>query len=91
VTFSGGGQPAWRADGKEIFYLSPEGALMAVVVEFGEGSFGRLGTPREVFRTRDALSFDVAADGRFLVNQAVSDSSDTPVTVIVNWPQLLKK
>jgi len=34
----------------------------------------------------------VAADSqRFLVTQPVSDSSDTPVTVIVNWPQLLKK
>jgi hypothetical protein len=34
----------------------------------------------------------VAADGqRFLVNQVASDSSDTPVTVIVNWRQLLKK
>ena len=37
------------------------------------------------------LSYDVSADGqRFLVNQSVSDSSDTPA-VIVSWPQLLKK
>lgn len=91
VSFSGGGQPTWSADGKEIFYLSPEGALMAVPVESGENSF-RPGTPRELFRTMEASSFDVTADGqRFLVNQPVSDSSDTPVTVIVNWPQLLKK
>jgi serine/threonine protein kinase/Tol biopolymer transport system component len=91
VSSSGGGQPTWRADGKEIFYLSPEGALMAVPVESGENSF-RPGTPRELFRTREASSFDVVADGqRFLVNQVASDSSDTPVTVIVNWPQLLKK
>ena len=91
VSFSGGGQPTWRADGKEIFYLSPEGALMAVPVESGQDSF-RPGTAKELFRTREAASFDVTADGqRFLVNQSVSDSSDTPVTVILNWPQLLKK
>jgi serine/threonine protein kinase len=91
VSFSGGGQPTWRADGKEIFYLSPEGTLMAVPVESGENSF-RAGMPQELFRTREASSFDVTADGhRFLVNQPVSDSSDTPVTVILNWPQLLKK
>ena len=91
VSSSGGAQPAWRADGKEIFYLSPEGALMAVPVESGENSF-RPGTPQELFRTREASSYDVAADGqRFLVNQVASDSSDIPVTVIVNWPQLLKK
>ena len=56
-----------------------------------ENSF-QPGTPQELFRTRDASNFDVTADGkRFLVNQPVSDSSDTPVTVILNWPQLLKK
>jgi hypothetical protein len=71
--------------------MSPEGALMAVPVESGENSF-RPKTPRELFRTREASSFDVAADGQlFLVNHVASDSSDTPVTVIVNWPQLLKK
>jgi Tol biopolymer transport system component len=91
VSSSGGDQARWRADGKEIFYLSAEGALMAVPVESSENSF-RPGPPRELFRTREASSFDVAADGqRFLVNQVASDSSDTPVTVIVNWPQLLKK
>jgi hypothetical protein len=80
----------WRADGKEIFYLSPEGALIAVPVESDE-TF-QPGTPQELFRTRGASNFDVSADGkRFLVNQPVSDSSDTPVTVILNWPQLLKK
>jgi hypothetical protein len=43
----------WGADGKEIFYLSPEGALMAVPVESGENAF-RTGTARELFRTREA-------------------------------------
>jgi Tol biopolymer transport system component len=91
ISFAGGTEPKWRADGKEIFYLSTEGALMAVPVESGEDFF-RPGTPRELFQSREASSFDVTADGqRFLVNQRVSDSSDTPVTVILNWPQLLKK
>jgi Tol biopolymer transport system component len=91
ITFSGGAEPKWSADGTEIFYLSPEGALMAVPVESGENFF-RPGTPVELFQTREASSFDVTTNGqRFLVNQRVSDSSDTPVTVILNWPQLLKK
>jgi hypothetical protein len=91
VSTSGGSQPTWRADGKEIFYVSPDGALMAVPVESGE-SFFRSGTPKELFRTKGTLSFDATADGqRFLVTQPVSDLSDTPVTVILNWPKLLKK
>lgn len=64
---------------------------MAVAVESGEHSF-RPGAPRELFRTTEASSFDVPADvQRSLMTQPVSDSSDTPVTVIVNWPQLVKK
>jgi Tol biopolymer transport system component/predicted Ser/Thr protein kinase len=91
VSFSGGTQPIWRADGKEIFYLSPEDALMAVPVESGDNSF-RPGTPAQLFQTRDASSFDVTADGqRFLVNQPLSDSWDTPITVMVNWTAALKR
>ena len=32
VSPNGGGQPRWRGDGKEIFYLSPDGRLMAASV-----------------------------------------------------------
>src|SRR5262249_13643283 len=32
VSARGGGQPKWRADGKELFFLSPDGSLMAVDV-----------------------------------------------------------
>ena len=30
VSRGGGGQPVWRRDGKELFYLSLQGKLMAV-------------------------------------------------------------
>ena len=30
VSRDGGGQPLWRSDGKELFYLSLQGKLMAV-------------------------------------------------------------
>ena len=91
LSSSGGRQARWRADGTEIFYLSPEGALVAVPVEAGQGPF-QAGVPRSLFRTGEASTFDVTADGqRFLVNQPIVDSSDTPVTVIVNWPRLLQK
>jgi Tol biopolymer transport system component len=86
-----GGEATWRADGKEIFYLSAEGSVMAVPVKSTDDSF-QAGTAQELFKARRASSFDVTADGqRFLVNEPVDDASDTPVTVIVNWPQLLKK
>ena len=30
VSRDGGGQPLWRHDGKELFYLSLQGKLMAI-------------------------------------------------------------
>jgi Tol biopolymer transport system component len=91
ISFTGGSQAVWRADGKEILYLAEDGALMAVPVEAGADAF-RTGTPTMLFQTDDAASFDVSADGmRILVDQRVVGSSDTPLTVIVNWPSLLRK
>ena len=96
---SGGTSPVWRADGKEIFYLALDGKLMAVPVESGENFF-RPGTQKPLFQTRLNVGggpvfgreYDVAADGqRFLLTQPVADTGDVPITVIVNWPRLLKK
>ncbi len=50
VSSGGGVQPKWRADGKELFYLSPEGTMMSVEVR--PGATLDIGTPRPLFRTR---------------------------------------
>ena len=46
----GGGQPRWRRDGKELFYLAPDGKLMAVAVTAGAGGI-ETSSPRELFNT----------------------------------------
>jgi len=96
VSIGGGAQPAWRADGKEIFYLGGDGKMMSVSVELGTASF-KLGKPIPLFQTRlesDVIpqQYDVSADGqRFLLAQPLEESASVPITVIVNWPALLKK
>lgn len=36
--------------------------------------------------------YDVSADGqRFLVNTVVDEGTSGPITLVVNWPALLKK
>ena len=57
ISTAGGGQPAWRADGKEIFYVAPDGMMMAVPVESGENFF-RPGAPKPLFQTRLDLDPD---------------------------------
>jgi len=42
ISTAGGGQPTWRGDGKEIFYVGADGKMMAVPVDLGESFFGRV-------------------------------------------------
>lgn len=68
-----GSHPAWRRDGRELFYLGPNDEIMAVeMTPHGEPS----GPPKQLFRiplndiTRGFTSpYDVTPDGqRFLLN-----------------------
>ena len=61
VTSGGGRTPLWRGDGKELFYIGPDG--MATALEF------HAGTPKPLFRVPAGLLFwDVSPDGkRFLM------------------------
>lgn len=93
VSTGGGQTPRWRPDGRELFYLTLDGHLMAVDVErdaavFTAGRSSRLfnagltgGIPRYAF----------SADGqRLLAAVPVADArASTSVGVITNWEALL--
>ena len=98
VSTDGATDARWRADGKELYYLSPMRELMAVSIDARNGF--RAGTPVRLFQTRVAgplgmghrFPYAVSADGqRFLM--CVNDRNAPPpsISVIVNWPALLKK
>jgi Tol biopolymer transport system component len=99
VSTSGGVQPHWRHDGKELFYLAPDNKLMSVAVR--AGATFEAGTPEVLFQTRTyglvpvvgwSQQYDVTADGqRFLLNVDVSDVTAAPLTVVTNWTSGLKK
>ena len=85
VSNAGGNYPLWRGDGRELFYVAPDGLLMAVEVE-PEGD--RLASrPRELFQMNLPFSaastiyrYAVTADGqRFLCQNLL----DRPAPVII--------
>jgi Tol biopolymer transport system component len=96
VSTGGGSQPRWRADGRELYFTSPDGYLMAATIE--TQPVFRPGTPRKLFQLparpdRDTPIFeDVTPDGkRFLLNVPATARSSVGFHVIVNWPSLLDK
>ena len=82
--------------GKEIFYLAPDGQIMAVDVKT-EPSF-EAGGPKALFEAgTEGLGeqvYDVSADGqRFIVNTSSQSGrgSTIPVTLVTNWKATLRK
>jgi Tol biopolymer transport system component len=89
VSRGGGTEPRWRGDGKEVFYIGPNGMLTAVPVST-LGSFATE-TPiplfqfhgRAVISSTDVFSYDVSKDGkRFLVNRYVKPERIEPLTIV---------
>jgi eukaryotic-like serine/threonine-protein kinase len=99
VSTDGGGQPRWRTDGKELFYLSPDGGLMAVSVNEGPTGpeVGRptmlvpAGSLRAVTQGPDYDDYAVTSDGqRFLVKVPAAHLQPQRIHIVVDWISLLK-
>jgi Tol biopolymer transport system component/tRNA A-37 threonylcarbamoyl transferase component Bud32 len=83
ISSEGGLRPRWRADGRELFFLSRPDKVMAVEVE--RGAVPRFSAPRELFRY-PIESFDVTPDGERIAGQRSADGEvGKPLTVIANW------
>jgi len=98
ISTSGGDEPRWRSDGKELFYLAADRKLMAVPVKTGgapSGSFeaGQALPLFEIEPGPGGRPYQPARDGqRFLVNVTAGDTAAAPpITVVLNWTAGLKK
>jgi Tol biopolymer transport system component len=94
VSTGGGFQPRWRADGKELYFIAPDGKLMAVPIAV-RGSTVEAGKPSALFQTRvlDGINpfkpqYAVSRDGRFLINMPALEAA--PITLVLNWKPPVK-
>jgi serine/threonine protein kinase/Tol biopolymer transport system component len=93
VSTSGGLQPQWAPDGKELFYVARDGRLMSVALRFAaDGKSVAPASPVPLFPARvgstrlggSTQSYNVMRDGRFLMNVLIEQTA-SPLTVILNW------
>ncbi|HEY1307571.1 MAG TPA: protein kinase [Vicinamibacterales bacterium] len=100
ISTNGGHAARWRADGKELFYLSRDETMMAVDIDAGKSLVH--GVPRELFKTRVRAGgrqpynskYSVSPDGkRFLIIARPSTDDVRPpgITVVLNWLAGVKK
>jgi serine/threonine protein kinase len=98
VSSGGGTGPRWRHDGRELFYITRDGILMAVQIDT-TSQVPKKGAAEPLFQTRMAgmvqntakQQYSVAPDGqRFLLNITAGNSTQ-PITVVTNWNRALTK
>ena len=82
--------PRWRGDGKELFFVSPEGTMMAI--GFDPTSGLPKGAPQALFQTQiwmgDNRPYAVDKNGeRFLLSIA----PEPRVTVVMDWRALVNR
>ncbi|MGD1071230.1 MAG: hypothetical protein ABSB15_13900 [Bryobacteraceae bacterium] len=95
ISTSGGNEPAWRRDGKELFFIND--TKLNVVEVKTNGSAFEAGIPQELFDaplvvgTTRRNRYVMTPDGqRFLFVTTPQSYDATPFIVVQNWQTLLK-
>jgi predicted Ser/Thr protein kinase len=95
ISTAGGSFPEWAAGGRELFYMSLDNKLMSVGLSLGAGAV-EVSAPRELFQLHMFLipagsPYEVSRDGQRFLALTSPEAGPQSLTVIVNWPSLLKK
>jgi dipeptidyl aminopeptidase/acylaminoacyl peptidase len=97
VSVGGGTMPEWRPDGRELYYLRVgDRTLMAVSVGIKAGGI-EIGRPVKLFQMTTLSLYNnrhqyhpTMSGDRFLVSALLPTEINPPLTVLLNWPALVK-
>ncbi len=101
ISTEGGVSPRWNGNGRELFYVAPDGTVMSVEVGGTNATF-HSGIPKPLFKPtgiaphdQASVDWDATTDGRKFIfhvpASATPAAPPTKFTVVLNWPSLLKK
>jgi serine/threonine-protein kinase len=94
VSTNGGTDPQWARNGRELYYIEQSGVNRLMAVPVLKTATFDFGTPTLLFESNYAHlfggpnSYDVAADGRFLMIKPAPAPSSA-INVIFNWTAAL--
>jgi dipeptidyl aminopeptidase/acylaminoacyl peptidase len=95
ISTAGGGEPQWRADGHELFYIAPDNTIMSVDVRSTASSFDA--SPPDGLFTASVdqnktirNQYAVSPDGQRFLLLSVVDRDASPIVAILNWRELLR-
>ena len=93
ITTDGGREPIWRADGRELYFLSGQ-TVMAVDIHRDRGGL-EWGAPRPLFQIPNLSTFPrvlaASRDGQqFLAVTNVTPNPPQSLSTLLNWASLLK-
>jgi eukaryotic-like serine/threonine-protein kinase len=93
VSAGGGLKPRWRRDGGELFFITPSGALMSAPVKPGGGF--TTSAPQKLFDLEliqsDGWDYAVSDDGQRFLALRNAGKTEATISVIANWPGILRK
>jgi Tol biopolymer transport system component len=95
ISTDGGRFPRWRADGREIVYLSSQGNVASVNVDT-TGASPSISPAVDLFKAMilptAGTVFDMSAEGKlFVINRAIVSNAPPSLVLVYNWPQLLAR
>jgi len=93
ISNGGGRMPRWSRDGKELFFISADNTIVSVPITSTATQL-MTGPRKPLFKApmaRGSLGavWDVARDGRFLINVSVDQAKAPPARLVMNWQSLL--
>ena len=92
---TGGKEPRWSRDGRELFFIDAENFVTALAVMPSGGGL-EFGSPQRLFQiygsTGTVSRFDVAPDARrFLITTDAAEGMARPVTLVTDWVSTLQR
>ena len=79
----------WRNDGTELWYLTPDLKIMSVALSLGPAF--QASEPKMLFEMPPGTRAQATDGNRFLLAVPTRRSLQVPITVVQNWPELMKK